>query len=253
MAQYYGVTRTNEYLMHYGVRGMKWGVRRALKNNDAKKLKKHHDKAVEKLYRLHEKANLLTKRVDSKGGRVLAGLGTGLAAAGTAANALTAQSLKKYGYALVSPAAAVAAPIGGAALAGLGAGQAIAARYRSGAKGHARAVQKINNWQNEMRKTFKGTKFEQEESERHPYKDVYSVSDYSTGKQRTTAKISGEKLTRGYKGSDRDRFIREASREHRMMAAPRTYDKSPSNGQETHVSEYLYGVYKQPSGKKRRR
>lgn len=31
MAQYYGVTRTNEYLMHHGVKGMRWGARKQRK------------------------------------------------------------------------------------------------------------------------------------------------------------------------------------------------------------------------------
>ncbi len=30
MAQYYAVERSSEYLAHYGVRGMKWGVRKAI-------------------------------------------------------------------------------------------------------------------------------------------------------------------------------------------------------------------------------
>ena len=31
MSSYYGVQRSSEYLAHYGVKGMKWGIQRALK------------------------------------------------------------------------------------------------------------------------------------------------------------------------------------------------------------------------------
>ena len=36
MSSYYGVTRSSEYLAHYGVRGMKWGFKKAIKKAQKK-------------------------------------------------------------------------------------------------------------------------------------------------------------------------------------------------------------------------
>ena len=32
MARYYGIVRSEQYLKHYGIKGMRWGVRRAIEN-----------------------------------------------------------------------------------------------------------------------------------------------------------------------------------------------------------------------------
>ena len=57
--EYYGAstTPTSDYLAHYGVRGMKWGIRRAVASGNPDKLKKQYSKAVKKLAKLSLKAN----------------------------------------------------------------------------------------------------------------------------------------------------------------------------------------------------
>lgn len=245
---YYGREPSSDFFMHYGVKGMKWGVRKAIEKGNTEKIRAHHDKALKKLYSLQEKANLLTKKGERKEGRIMAALGGGLAAAGTAANVLTAQTLKSRGHALVSPSAAIGAPILGAAGVGYGLSKAVRARRLSGAKGHAKAVKKVNDWQNSMHEAFKDTSFEKKK--RKPYSDVYTVTDYSSGNPRTVASISGSKLVRNYKGNDKKKFISEAQKKSRVMAAPKTYDSSPVNGQETHVTEYLTGSYKERKKKR---
>ena len=45
MAEYYAVERSPEYLAHYGVKGMRWGVQRALKRGDDNALQKHYKKS----------------------------------------------------------------------------------------------------------------------------------------------------------------------------------------------------------------
>lgn len=91
MAEYYGVTRTSEYLMHYGVRGMRWGVRKAIERGNDRALSRQYLKARKKLERLQARANssnLLQKanRLDkvSRGARIAGRVGLGTAAAGIA-------------------------------------------------------------------------------------------------------------------------------------------------------------------------
>lgn len=77
---YYGVTRTNDYLAHYGVRGMKWGVRKAIQSGNTKALGRQYKKAQKKLAKLEARANN-----GKKYAKRAAALGAGAAAAGTLA------------------------------------------------------------------------------------------------------------------------------------------------------------------------
>lgn len=84
--EYYGVptTPTEDFIAHYGIRGMKWGVRRARMSGDAKKLSRAHEKAVRKLAKLDKqaaKSSKYAKRAIGLG--IGAGAMGGLAAAGT--------------------------------------------------------------------------------------------------------------------------------------------------------------------------
>jgi hypothetical protein len=54
MSEYYGVTRSDESLKHYGIKGMKWGVRKALYTGNQKALDRHFKKAAKKLYKLQD-------------------------------------------------------------------------------------------------------------------------------------------------------------------------------------------------------
>ena len=57
MQQYYGVTRSEQYLKHYGIRGMKWGVRRAREKGNNLALKYHYLRAKMKLNKLKRESN----------------------------------------------------------------------------------------------------------------------------------------------------------------------------------------------------
>jgi len=52
MDHYYGVTRSGEFLYHYGVKGMKWGVRKAILTGNQRALDRHYRKAAKKLAKL---------------------------------------------------------------------------------------------------------------------------------------------------------------------------------------------------------
>ena len=85
--EYYGVASTpmDDYLAHYGVRGMKWGVRKAIRSGNAQRLGKQYAKAQKKLAKLEKQAansKKYAKRAAAMGaGAAAAG---GLAAIGTA-------------------------------------------------------------------------------------------------------------------------------------------------------------------------
>ena len=89
MAEYYAVERSPEYLAHYGVRGMKWGVRKAIKRGDNARLSKAYQKAVKKLGKLSLNANQgVQKKIYSNAKRNMAvgavssaGISAGLTAA----------------------------------------------------------------------------------------------------------------------------------------------------------------------------
>lgn len=80
----YAIERSDEYLAHYGIRGMKWGVRKARERGNAAGLSKQYAKAQKKLSKLENraaKADKYKKRAVRMGiGAAAAG---GLAAAGT--------------------------------------------------------------------------------------------------------------------------------------------------------------------------
>lgn len=142
---YYGVQPSNTNLAHYGVRGMKWGVRKALARGDRAALSRHYAKAQKKLARLTEQA---------KTGK---GLGTKRALIGGAASALTSGAgtyalnrLRGVDPVTSAKYAGAAALVGGAGGTLLNAGRATKAE-----KVNAQA--RRDAWKREMDRTFKGT------------------------------------------------------------------------------------------------
>lgn len=81
--EYYGVSTTpmDDYLAHYGIKGMRWGVRKAVVRGDDRALARQYRKAEKKLAKLEKHAQNGAKY--SKRAKVLGG--AGVAAAGLAA------------------------------------------------------------------------------------------------------------------------------------------------------------------------
>ena len=73
----YAIERNDDYLAHYGIRGMKWGVRKAIERGNSKALSRHYAKAQKKLAKLEKRA-----AKSSKYARRAALMGAGAAAAG---------------------------------------------------------------------------------------------------------------------------------------------------------------------------
>lgn len=84
--EYYGIASTpmDDYLAHYGIRGMKWGVRKAIKSGNSARLSRQYDRAQKKLAKL-EKAAANSKKYAKRAVRMGIGAAAagGLAAAGT--------------------------------------------------------------------------------------------------------------------------------------------------------------------------
>ena len=58
MNKYYGIpsTPTQDFLAHYGIPGMKWGVRRAIIKGNQRAFENHFRKAAKKLAKLQDRA-----------------------------------------------------------------------------------------------------------------------------------------------------------------------------------------------------
>ena len=80
----YAIERSPDYLAHYGIRGMKWGVRKAIARGDSRALGKQYAKAQKKLAKLEKRA-----ANSKKYARRAALMGAGAAAAGGLAAAGT--------------------------------------------------------------------------------------------------------------------------------------------------------------------
>ena len=129
MSEYYGAptTPTEDFLAHYGIRGMKWGVRKAKMKGDAKKLSRAHEKAAKKLAKLEKRAEN-TKKYAKRATR----MGIGAAAAGGLALAGTegvATGMRK----LIRPAARATKDIGFALTKVPGRNKVSQALHRTGA------------------------------------------------------------------------------------------------------------------------
>ena len=76
----YAIERNDEYLAHFGVKGMRWGVRKARETGNSRRLGRMYQKAAKKLAKLEKRA-----ASGKKYARRAAALGAGAAVAGGAA------------------------------------------------------------------------------------------------------------------------------------------------------------------------
>lgn len=192
MNEYYGssTTPTDDFLTHYGIRGMKWGVRKAIHKNSEKALSKQYAKAQKKIQKYRDKMDVQKQKNEASyhaGKAVRSAIGTGAAIGVTAiGDSWRSRAVTRAGTTITSPkpghyvstvnmtpelASSLGTMTGGflgtKVLAGKTAyhiGKAIAAKYRSTEKGHKKAVakytKKINKFQGAMNEAFKGTSYD---------------------------------------------------------------------------------------------
>lgn len=100
MAEYYAVERSPEYLAHYGVKGMRWGVKKAIQSGNAKRLSRQYAKAQKKLSKLNKNADIGEQRKQQVKYAKRAAIGLGASAVGTGgiygATALKKAARAKY-------------------------------------------------------------------------------------------------------------------------------------------------------------
>lgn len=153
MAKYYGIQRSEEYLVHYGIKGMKWGVQKAKVAGNDKALSKQYMKASKKLEKLNRKADVNYQRAQAKkydDKRKLSALDTAIAGSYTGAKALAANRLSLIG------AGATAVGIGRSIY---NTSRMAYHKHKAGVAGHVKAAAKRDNFKREMNEAFKGTKY----------------------------------------------------------------------------------------------
>lgn len=215
MAEYYAVERTPEYLMHYGIKGMRWGVRKAKESGNDAALARHFGRAQRKLAKLRSRADVSRQKklydyhkklaiADALGGATAVGMGYGATA--LSRNAAMNRLMKKAAASAGVPGVHVniekfddyrPAAIGtGASLGAFAIGRGIAAgvaKSRTTKKGHEKAVKKMNDWQKEMNKAFSGTKYAKGKNEKlsKAYKNMYDFTYKNEESSRVPGLIFG--------------------------------------------------------------
>lgn len=175
MSQYYGVERTREYLEHYGVKGMKWGVRKALARGDSAGLSRNYMKASKKLARLSLNANrgVQQKRYEIAKRRMASGAAQSAFGSAALSGGLSiAKGLGGRNAAINAGIGAVGGALGGAIVNAKG----ISAKRHISDRGHARAIEKRNKFAKEMTEAFKGTDYSGKEA-RKLQQQIMAVSD----------------------------------------------------------------------------
>lgn len=147
----YAIDRSEEYLAHYGIKGMKWGVRKAIAAGGTglgnRKLARQYKKAQKKLAKLEKRANngaKYARRAAALGaGAAAAG---GLAALGTSGVAGAMDSARRLGGSAMKGVGGVLSKSGNARLRQLGTGMTHLGRDMRRHGGSTAASEALDSW-----------------------------------------------------------------------------------------------------------
>lgn len=243
MPKYYGVQRSGEYLAHYGVKGMKWGVRKAIESGNTARLGRHYAKAQAKLRRLNARADLNTVKQLKKGmGRdAVRDIATSALASGGMTYGLNSGVDKATRLKYAGAAAGL-----GALASGISYGVAGAQLHHlASKKGHAKAVQKRDKWQQEMNQTFKGTVYDrnrklEKKSMLNKRQQALERQAHEASRQRDIALNERNRhLTGSFDNSKYNRAYQEADRRS-QEANERFYRSMNSRQRRKYHDRYLY-------------
>lgn len=95
MAKYYGVHRSEEYLAHYGVKGMRWGVQKAIETNNDKKLDRMYKKAQKKMQKLNLNADVGIQKEYAKRHARRAAIAAGIGLTGLTGHSIALHNARK--------------------------------------------------------------------------------------------------------------------------------------------------------------
>lgn len=151
MSEYYGTpAASSDFLAHYGVKGMKWGVRKAIEEGGRAATNRSLSRQYRKAERKLRKLNYYSNR-GIQGGR--AGVNAAIAGLGAAGAAMLARS--------GNPISAIPA----AAMGAWGAADAIRLGRKATKAGHERVVKERNDFAKAMKKSFAGTGYAKKANE----------------------------------------------------------------------------------------
>lgn len=154
---YYAVERSGFELAHYGVKGMKWGVRKAIERGNSRALDRHYRKAAKKLQTLTARSDgdLVQKMKKQNAKDTLSGaLASGLASGGLTYAANSNLPARQRAFLSAATGAGMAGAVGIA-----GAVNNMAYSTWGSKKGNAKQTAKRKEFERQMRKSFKGTKY----------------------------------------------------------------------------------------------
>ena len=98
MSEYYAVVRVSDSLAHYGIKGMRWGVRKAIQRGNERVLSRQYQKAEKKLKKLSEKADIEKQKAIAKKYNRRAAIASGVGLVGLSAltgNKMVARRMAK--------------------------------------------------------------------------------------------------------------------------------------------------------------